>query len=251
MSVTITPRKRKSTYQGGTPKRPRSARTLFAASAVGLARAAKAYAPTRVPRSMSGFPSTKSVMMRYCTAFTLSSTTGTLPIQRFRANSIYDPDYTGAGHQPLGHDQWAQFYTSYVVTSSKITVWFSNAAGVETTLPVIGIILQDGTAVGTDLELLIEQGKSKWAVATPSNQSGGPVPRIKGIRYDAKSFFNVADVKDNLTRIGADFNNNPSDEADYVVWAQGSDQASTLALTCLAVIEYKVLMSEPKQLPQS
>lgn len=33
----------------------------------------------------------------------------------FRLNSIFDPNYTGGGHQPLGHDQLATLYNRYRV----------------------------------------------------------------------------------------------------------------------------------------
>lgn len=45
-------------------------------------------------------------------------------VQVFRGNSIHDPDFTGVGHQPLGHDQWANFYEYYRVLSSYIVVDF-------------------------------------------------------------------------------------------------------------------------------
>jgi len=46
----------------------------------------------------------------------------------FRANSIFDPNLTGIGHQPLGHDQWAVFYDHYVVLGARIKVTLTQAA---------------------------------------------------------------------------------------------------------------------------
>lgn len=42
----------------------------------------------------------------------------------FAGNSLYDPDQISSlvGSQPMGYDQWSQFYKSYFVSSSKITV---------------------------------------------------------------------------------------------------------------------------------
>lgn len=35
---------------------------------------------------------------------------------------MYDPDLTGTGHQPTGHDQWANFYKRYLVFGSKCKI---------------------------------------------------------------------------------------------------------------------------------
>lgn len=40
-------------------------------------------------------------------------------------NSIWDPDFSGIGHQPYGHDQMALFYTRYRVKGIKYKVTFS------------------------------------------------------------------------------------------------------------------------------
>lgn len=45
----------------------------------------------------------------------------------FNLNSVYDPDRTGIGHQPLGIDQWAQLYTKYRVLSCRYVVTVCNA----------------------------------------------------------------------------------------------------------------------------
>ena len=45
--------------------------------------------------------------------------------QIFRLNSCFDPDYSGAGAQPLGFDQWAAFYSRYKVLSVKAKCQFA------------------------------------------------------------------------------------------------------------------------------
>lgn len=54
-----------------------------------------------------------------------TSSTNTLPTSvngfyQFKANSIYDPDQTGVGHQPLGRDTWASIYNYYKVLETNI-----------------------------------------------------------------------------------------------------------------------------------
>lgn len=48
-------------------------------------------------------------------------------VSNFRLNSIYDPDYANInGHQPLGYDQWANFYAKYRVYKATVKATFIN-----------------------------------------------------------------------------------------------------------------------------
>lgn len=53
--------------------------------------------------------------LKYCQQGTITAASGTINSQQFRLNSIYDPDYTGAGHQPLAHDTFMTMYNRYRV----------------------------------------------------------------------------------------------------------------------------------------
>lgn len=72
-----------------------------------------------------GFPSELVCRLRYCDTYNLTSTAGSLAKQVWRANSLVDPDFTGAGHQPMYFDQYAALYENYVVIGSKIKVTVS------------------------------------------------------------------------------------------------------------------------------
>ena len=50
----------------------------------------------------------------------------------YSANGLYDPDITGAGHQPMSFDQLIGMYEHYTVQSGKITVNFVNENANET-----------------------------------------------------------------------------------------------------------------------
>jgi len=51
-----------------------------------------------------------------------TTASGNLGDNVYRGNSIFDPDLTGTGGQPMGTDQWANFYSFYTVLGSKIEV---------------------------------------------------------------------------------------------------------------------------------
>lgn len=47
---------------------------------------------------------------------------GVSALYQYKANSIYDPDLTGSGHQPLGRDTWAAIYDYYKVLETRFTI---------------------------------------------------------------------------------------------------------------------------------
>ena len=47
---------------------------------------------------------------------------GTSAVQFFRTDSIFDPDATGGGHQPLLRDLWASQYDYYAVLACEYTI---------------------------------------------------------------------------------------------------------------------------------
>jgi len=72
-------------------------------------------------RTSLGMPRTFKTKLLYVQEFTLDPGTYSTS-QSFRANDLYDPDYTGLGHQPRGFDQLTPFYQRFYVVGSRIRV---------------------------------------------------------------------------------------------------------------------------------
>jgi len=68
---------------------------------------------------LNGLPTRKKINLRYCDEILVTGA-GTVGVHTFRLNSMFDPDYTATGHQPMGRDQWAAFYGRYVVANAVI-----------------------------------------------------------------------------------------------------------------------------------
>lgn len=77
------------------------------------------YRRLRMPMGM--FPSVKNVNLRYVEEFTLNPGNASTAAYVFRVNNLYDPNYTGTGHQPMFFDTYAAIYQSYKVKMASIT----------------------------------------------------------------------------------------------------------------------------------
>jgi hypothetical protein len=78
--------------------------------------------PGLVRSTVSLAPSAVRTVLRYTRATAVVGAVGATATQIFSGNSLFDPDVTGAGGQPLGFDQWAAMYLKYRVLASSIEV---------------------------------------------------------------------------------------------------------------------------------
>lgn len=193
---------------------------------------------------VSGMPLTRTAHMRYCEQLTLQSTFGTLTNHRFRANGIFDPDQTGGGHQPMGHDQWAELYNHYVVIGAKINVTATLRGS--TDKMAVGIFLDDGhsSLYGEYTSFLEAKRGSQRILALQRNSVR------MNTTFSAKKFFNITDIKDNIKHLGAAVGSDPTDEAYFNIYAQDI-LANTTNVDFLICIDYIVSYSEPKTLTPS
>ena len=235
------------------PKR-RFARRKFAKKVSVKKAYKKSYRPSRSMTTHGGFPQTRRITMKYCDSVPVAGIANSLSYYLFSANSIYDPNRTGGGHQPVGHDQWNLFYNHYVVVGSKFKCTFSSSVtGASNSGMTFGIMLDDSSTapVTNSISHLIESRKSKYLSYNFASSTASRLPVITQT-YSAKKFFNVADVKDNFTRIGADFGVDPADEAYFRVWFGMNNVLDTQqSMNLLIEVDYIVFLSEPKELPQS
>lgn len=70
--------------------------------------------------NMFGLPDRYECELVYFDRYSFSHTVGSQGNQQFRLNSLFDPDYTGTGHQPMGYDQITPLYHQYCVLDVKV-----------------------------------------------------------------------------------------------------------------------------------
>ncbi len=54
-----------------------------------------------------------------------------------RLNSLYDPDLSGVGSQPVGFDQWSAFYNRYRVISTNVQIRVENRLSASESLTLV------------------------------------------------------------------------------------------------------------------
>jgi len=71
---------------------------------------------------ISAFPQYLKRTLRYAQTNVIDVANFGTSQQVFRANSLFDPDFTGAGHQPNGFDQIIAAFNHFTVTRARIRV---------------------------------------------------------------------------------------------------------------------------------
>lgn len=85
---------------------------------------------------VTGFPDRFRVTMVYGGYNIYAPAAGTFAAQSYRGNSVYDPDFTGAGSTAQTYTQCAALYNRYRVLSSKLVLDVYNQG----TVPVLTVV---------------------------------------------------------------------------------------------------------------
>lgn len=192
----------------------------------------------------SGMPKTGRANLRYVELSTLTGTSGALQTSKWRAGGAFDPRFASGGHQPMGYDEWATLFNHYVCVGSQAKVTFSPETAA---LNVMCGVYLDSTT--TTYNSWVEFAEAR--MGTQVMISDPLKAKIVTVNYSAKNFFNVTDIKDNLTRIGAAVTANPADDAFFIVYIQATDESTTAVVIAKIQIDYIIDFSEPKSLAQS
>jgi len=131
-----------------------------------------------------GFPLRLYVKHRYVENVAVTSTTGSVSAYKWRANGMYDPNFTGTGHQPMYFDVCASVYNHFTVIKSYAK--FSFVPLSLTTLPTaISSCLDDDTSSPATTAAMGESSKGTIKVAAPSPSD----PIITYCNFSARETF--------------------------------------------------------------
>jgi hypothetical protein len=126
---------------------------------------------TVVPRNFGIVAPRTKLTMRYYEETAQTSTAGGFSTQIYNLNSLFDPDRTGSGHQPMGFDQVSALYSKYLVTAVRwqISVW-QNAVGFIGNLTASVCPINQAGAVSGPQDF-IEQPRSVWKTGNMQNDT--------------------------------------------------------------------------------
>lgn len=233
--------KRKRTYRKKTVKRPSYRRTRRA----------------RLPRRRSlrrppigGFPQAKYVRLRYVEHITMNPGADLLVRHSFRANSLYDPNHTGVGHQPAGFDQWMDRYNHYTVLGSKMTAQFINPGETHLTPGYAGIILtanETDASSFTDINNLLESRLStKFRPAGLVLGNTNSTTILKST-FSARKFFHIskATMVGNTNYSGTS-GADPTEGAYFSLCYASINGNDPEQITVRVSIDYYAVFTEPK-----
>lgn len=188
----------------------------------------------------TGLPPTKMVKMRYTEIFRVTSTAGAIGKFLLSANNLYDPNITGAGHQPYGWDQWMALYKTATVVRSRVDVQVATvgSAGVGAIVAGVTFAESDPTVVtGTATPVaLIEGNRGTTQLCVAYEPS-----RHVQSNFDLMAFFPDHDPTD----VQSTASGGPNRTFVYCVFQVPTDFASTIIGEYAATVEYEVLLQQP------
>lgn len=202
-------------------------------------------ATTNIVRS-PGFADQCYVRLKYAEELKLGDGLSPVLYYSFRGNSLFDPNYTATGHQPLYFDQYAAIYERYRVMGAKITIDIINASGASAAYFVLNA--NTDFSITTNTATLLEQTKSTISKVIPIAQR---IPiRIKMYQSTRKVLgLNKTQIFDQ--DYGATVSTNPV-QAWYFNWLGSSvDATSALNLFFMVRITYYAQFYDRRQMTQS
>jgi len=148
--------------------------------------------------------------------------------------SLNDPDFSGIGHQPMGHDDVSNMFERYQVWKVDFEIEFVfPVASTNTNAVGVSYRVSDTSSTSTDPRVNLESGAGEWGSVTSCQtikKFSGTVllSDIHGVSY--KQYMSNDDY-------GANFGNNPVEDCYLHLFVDGYD-GDTLGIKARARLTY-------------
>lgn len=146
-------------------------------------------------RSPNVVPDVMRVKLKYDTFVSFAGAAG-VAFDNVYVNSLFDPDYTGTGNQPLGYDEWSNFYGRYRVNGMSINVSGVNTNSTNPLFIAVWPSLNSSTPASTSSVLSLPYVKYR----TTGQSSGNARIFVKNYMSVKKMFgYKSIDQEDDFT----------------------------------------------------
>lgn len=209
---------------------------------------AKYSAPVLFPIK-SLVPYSMGATLKYSDVVSVNPGAGTPASYIFRANGLYDCDYTGGGHQPRGFDQYMGLYQRYCVVGCAIKVTANqNSVSANSAITYLSVFpANTPSPTISSLYDIFEQPKCR----TNYFSSNSSMPSVKGGQPQVTNYVNIGmylgkdDPTNDDTACG-DVSQNPSDLVYFHTYFGSTSTTADLASSDLVVeLTFYVVFQRP------
>lgn len=186
-----------------------------------------------------GIPPVFYTKLKYNETFAVSSIFGEYLMN---GNSIYDPDRTGVGHQPMYADQFADLYRKYHVTACSINLSFINRTSTGdvgiTPFGTVGVYALTSASASVDLTDATERDNCSYSAIGPSTGDQGIMNMSQYKRTSEVVGKNTLD--DDLIGATGNSGTNPALPWIWHIFYGSSDKSDSLQLYINVTLTYYV-----------
>lgn len=203
------------------------------------------YATNSNLRSLNPIAQRYICKMKYAEVVTSALGLGTYGLARFNLNSIFDPNQSGGGHQPYGHDTFSTMYNRYRVISCsyRISAQASDGSNIQ-----LAVIPTNETISPASISEVRENPRCKYTL-----QGGNaPLRFVSGKVYIPSLMGRLKAQYMADDRFQAAFGSNPAELALLSCYAgPTAETSSSLTMIYNVELEYTVEVFDIKHLAQS
>lgn len=179
------------------------------------------------------FGQSQKVNHKYFDNVQVSTNVGVRGFYTFCLNGLYDPNITGAGHQPLGVDQVEQIFSNYCVIGARMKVTVLNNDTDEYLMAVLYV--SEEPTPPTNTAELMEQGSQISRVIPPMGTSyDNGKPTVLQTKVGMKKVFKVKSLLDRED-VNAVRTANPTRPlyGHIIIWQPGAGLTTANTLCCV------------------
>ncbi|UAU47000.1 Cap [Chicken proventriculitis-associated circular virus 4] len=193
-----------------------------------------------------GFPRMLKTTLKYAENINILNAAAGGSLQTFSCNSLYDPNITGTGHQPMYFDQLIALYDHYCVVASKFTVVMTGGDGNVTPLQYC-LCIDDDATLNAGPIIQAEYPDSNFGIL-PTGVSAAPT--VRTLYWSARKFFGKDPIGD--PELQGTASTSPTEQSTFNISVQPMDGiASTIDFNAAVIIEYTCVFKELKNIQQS